>query len=126
MSVKKTSRGFTLIEVIISLAIIITIITGYSFVFFSVSKTQNKTNIELNALIIAQNELEKSYANSTNLVPGSENLQYTIKRRDYNMEKNVQLLDQTESSYKYLVEVTVSSEDINPVVLATVIYSFNI
>lgn len=123
---KNTEKGYSLIEVIIALSIITIIITGYFGLSFTLSKIQNKTEIELKALIIGQNEMERLYANSDSLSTNTERTQYTEDGRKYTIDKKVKRLDTTESSSKYSVEVEVLSEDINPVKLVTVIYSFDI
>lgn len=123
MHAAKKKKGSTLVEVMIALVVISTIVAAYSKMSYTLINTQNKGNIELNALIIAQNEMESIYADTENIKSTSEQTTLLYQNeRQYTMEKNIELEDTSSGSSIYNVKVTVSSSEINPVVLCTKIY----
>lgn len=115
---EKKKKAFTLIELIISLAIIMIVIAAFSKVSFIGINTGMKNKQSLDALRIAQNEIEKTRENLQSIqVTNDSGDTYSVE--NYRVTKKVW---EEPAISLYTIEIKVESRDANPVYLATKIF----
>lgn len=98
----KGHKGFTLIEVIVALALLGLVVSALIELFSSNLRTSRKTTDYTQAIILAQAEMEKAY--SSNSEPGSEKESFDR----YTVIREIKLLEELSEQLKtYEIRITV-------------------
>ena len=110
---KNNSRGFTLVEVLVSLSILSILILVFFGVINTSIKNNKKNEVDINALSLAQSEVENIRIqiknNNTSNLKDLENNEFVIgENHNYTSNNcNVDVLVEQKSDLLYEVNVTV-------------------
>ena len=126
MNVKKNQSGFTLFEVVASLAIVIIILLSFSTLLLSGAKSTKNADDMFNATYYAQKKMEEIYNDSkVELDPSKVSGLIKALPSNGNILADYQYLD-SNNSYFYTVRVKNYTNTSNPIGVATDVTKLNL